>query len=337
MTPHLQSSKHQYGWTRVSQLKCIICLFYSCILISGTSKQCEEIEEAVGGRDEMVRVTGSRAYERFTAAQIRKIFQQQPDAYQKTMRISLVSSFIASIFLNKVAPIDFSDGSGMNLLDINERCWSQKCLDACAPGLREKLGEPVPSNTVLGTIGSFFVQRYQFNATCKVIAFTGDNCSALAGLNVADDCLAFSLGTSDTVMMSLDNHPSLEHGHVFIHPTMENRFMGMLCFKNGALVRDTFKKAEANNSWEIFSELLVSAHRGNQGYMALHYLNQEILPNVSSGSIRWSPNDNYENYNKHPELIQFPTQQIEIRALVEGQMLNRKAFGKLNLSSIEHL
>jgi xylulokinase len=203
---------------------------------SSTSKQCEEIEEAVGGRDEMVRITGSKAYERFTAAQIRKIFQQQPEEYANTRAISLVSSFLASIFLNKVAPIDLSDGSGMNLLDINTRKWSPLCLEACANGLREKLDEPVPTNSVLGTIGHFFVQRYSFNSNCRIVAFTGDNCSALSGLNLDDDGLAFSLGTSDTIMLSLDHHPSLEHGHVLIHPTKEDRFMGLLCFKNGALV-----------------------------------------------------------------------------------------------------
>lgn len=219
----------------------------------------------------MVRITGSKAYERFTAAQIRKIFQQQPENYNKTVRISLVSSFLASIFLNEIAPIDYSDGSGMNLLDINLRHWSSKCLEACADGLREKLGEPVPTNSVLGTIGNFFVQRYSFNSNCKIIAFTGDNCSALSGLNLDDDCLAFSLGTSDTIMLSLDHHPSLEQGHVLIHPTKEDRFMGLLCFKNGALVRDTFKKAEANNSWEIFSELLESSPRGNHGYMSVDF------------------------------------------------------------------
>lgn len=293
---------------------------------SSTTSQCLEIEEFVGGRDEMVRITGSKAYERFTAAQIRKIFQKQPEAYQKTVKISLVSSFLASLLINDIAPIDFADGSGMNLLDINERSWSHKCLNACADGLIEKLGEPVSTNSVVGNIGNFFVQRYNFNTNCKVLAFTGDNCSALAGINVGDNSLVISLGTSDTIMMSLDHHPLLSDGHVLIHPTKDDGFMGLLCFKNGSLVRDTFKKAEANNSWEIFSELLVSAPRGNNGYMALHYLSQEILPNVPPCSLRWSPSVTYENHLQCGELSQFPTQQIEIRALIEGQMLNRKAY-----------
>lgn len=292
---------------------------------SSTSKQCKEMENAVGGRDEMVKTTGSKCYERFTGAQIRKIFQEQPEAYKKTARISLVSSFLASLLLNKIAPIDHSDGSGMNLLNINTREWSQKCLNACADDLEEKLGEPVPTCSIIGKIGLFFVQRYSFNPNCLVAAFTGDNPSAVSGLNIHDDWIAFSLGTSDTIMLCLDHHPAFNDGHVLVHPTKRDGFMGLLCFKNGALVRDTFKKAEANNSWEIFSELLNSSPRGNNGYMALHYLTQEILPNLK-GTLRWSSLNNYENYENRPQLNQFPTQQIEIRALIEGQMLNRKAY-----------
>lgn len=294
---------------------------------SSTEQQCRELEEGVGGRKEMVKITGSKAYERFTGAQIRKIFQQQKNAYDETVRISLISSFLASIFLNEIAPIDHSDGSGMNLFDINERCWSQKCLQACADGdLEMKLGEAVPTSSIIGKIGIFFVQRYNFSASCKIVAFTGDNSSAVAGLNLHDDCLAFSLGTSDTIMLSLNDHPNFIDGHVLIHPTKIGGYMGLLCFKNGALVRDTFKKAEANNSWEIFSELLQNAVRGNNGYMALHYLAQEILPNVPPCSLRWGPEDTLENYASRQHLNQFPMQQFEIRALIEGQMLNRRAY-----------
>lgn len=192
-----------------------------------TEKQCIEMEEAIGGRDEMVSFTGSKCYPRFSGPQIRKVYQTLSSCYENTERISLVSSFLGSIFTNNLAPIDYTDGSGMNLFDINKRTWSQACLNACAPDLEEKLGQPVPANSVIGQIGSFFVQRYSFDPNCKVIAFTGDNASAISGMLITENWLAMSLGTSDTIMMPLDEPANFEEGHVFVHPT-EDRFMGML-------------------------------------------------------------------------------------------------------------
>lgn len=192
-----------------------------------TDKQCIEMEEAIGGREQMVEFTGSKCYPRFTGPQIRRVYQTKSDSYENTQRISLVSSFLASVFLGDVAPIDLTDGSGMNLLDINTRTWSQPCLNACAPDLEEKLGQPVPTSSVVGEIGTFFVQRYAFDPRCKIVAFTGDNASALAGMLIAKNWLAISLGTSDTIMMGLDEPTKLQEGHVLVHPTDEG-FMGLL-------------------------------------------------------------------------------------------------------------
>ena len=38
----------------------------------------------------------------------------------------------------------------MNLLDIRIRQWDQKLLEIVAPNLREKLGEPISSDTKIG-------------------------------------------------------------------------------------------------------------------------------------------------------------------------------------------
>lgn len=291
---------------------------------STTGEQCEQMEEAVGGRDKMVEITGSKCYERFTGPQIRKVFQQRPDVYRNTERISLVSSFLASIFIGDIAPIDFSDGSGMNLLDIRKRTWSDACLTACAPNLDAKLGTPVRADTVIGSIGQFFVQRYNFNTGCKVIAFTGDNLSALAGMTIGEDWLALSLGTSDTIMMKLNEPPNLQEGHVLVHPTEEG-YMGLLCFRNGSLVRDIFKRAEANDNWENFSELLDSTPRGNFGNIALHFISKEIIPPIK-GSLRWNKASNLDSTESARGVLKYSAPQTEIRALVEGQMLTRKAF-----------
>ena len=108
---------------------------------SSTGNQCKILEEAVGGPEALAKITGSRAYERFTGNQIAKIAQEKSEAYSNTERISLVSSFAASLFRGEIAAIDTSDGGGMNLLDIHSLDWSQQCLDACGPDLRDLLGD----------------------------------------------------------------------------------------------------------------------------------------------------------------------------------------------------
>ncbi|ERE76403.1 xylulose kinase [Cricetulus griseus] len=232
---------------------------------SSTTAQCRQLEAAVGGARALSCLTGSRAYERFTGNQIAKLFQQNPEAYSNSERISLVSSFAASLFLGGYSPIDYSDGSGMNLLQIQEKVWSQACLGACAPDLEEKLGSPVPSCSVVGAISSYYVQRYGFLPTCQVVAFTGDNPASLAGMRLEEGDFAVSLGTSDTLFLWLQEPmPALE-GHIFCNPVDVQYYMALLCFKNGSLIREKIRDESASGSWNKFSKALQSTEMGNNG------------------------------------------------------------------------
>lgn len=73
-----------------------------------------------------------------------------------------MSSFIASVFLGQFAPIEVSDASGMNLMDVITCKWNPELLEICGgPELPSKLGpEPVPGGTSLGKIAAWWTQRW---------------------------------------------------------------------------------------------------------------------------------------------------------------------------------
>ena len=96
------------------------------------------------------------AYERFTSNQIAKVAETQPQAWEKTEHVALVSSFMASLWLGQYAPIDYSDGAGMNLMDLFAAEWSPEACKATAPDLAGRLPRIVPSHAVVGNVSQYF-------------------------------------------------------------------------------------------------------------------------------------------------------------------------------------
>ncbi|KAG2064081.1 hypothetical protein BDR04DRAFT_1162938 [Suillus decipiens] len=188
-----------------------------------TTKDYHDFEAAVGGPQVLADLTGSRAYERFTGPQIARIRRLKPAAYRDSARISLVSSFISSLFLGHIAPIEVSDASGMNLMNVLTCKWDDALLEACGgPELRAKIGpEPVVGGTILGRISQWWVERWGFNSDCIIAPFTGDNPATVVALSAPGDAL-LSLGTGTTLLLNIppaDSPPCFTTSPLISHPT----------------------------------------------------------------------------------------------------------------------
>jgi xylulokinase len=253
---------------------------------SSTAKQCAEIRKKLDGIRFTASRTGSDTFERFTGPQIRKFYKTDPKAYQQTAGIALVSSFMASLLAGKIAPIDFGDGAGMNLMDIRRKNWNHDALKATAPGLMSKLPPLAASGQVIGPINDYFVSKYGLNPEALATVWTGDNPASVIGLGlIKPGQVAISLGTSDTFFGTMEKCQTDENGegHVFGSPT--GGYMTLICFKNGSLAREKIRELYKIPDWKKFGELVAQTPPGNHGGILLPWFEAEIVPRVNQPEI----------------------------------------------------
>ena len=253
---------------------------------SSTAKECAEIRKKLGGIKFTASRTGSDTFERFTGPQIRKFCKTEPKAYEKTAHIALVSSFMASLLAGKIAPIDFGDGAGMNLMDIRRKNWNHDALKATAPGLAKKLPPLAPAGQVIGPVSPYFVQKFGLNPEAMATVWTGDNPASVIGLGlIQPGQVAISLGTSDTFFGTMQKCLTDEsgEGHVFGSPTGD--YMTLICFKNGSLAREKIRELYQISDWNKFGELVAQTPPGNNGGILLPWFEAEIVPRVNQPGI----------------------------------------------------
>ena len=271
-------------------------------------------------------MTGSKAYERFTGAQVKHIYKYQPEIYFNTERISLISSFLATLLVGEHVPIDFGDGSGMNILDIHKNKWNQNILDIIAPSLREKLGEPVSSNTKIGTIASYWCRKYGFNSDCEIYAFSGDNLMSVVGLELEKPGdIGITLGTSDGVLCVTDEiRPNANEGSILVHPQNTDNYILMLVYANGGITRGHLRDRlfENDKNWIEFNNSIKNTPVGCNGHVGFYYIENEITPNVSkSGIVKFDENN---------EVIKnLSLNKSDCRSIVETQVFSYKYHSEL--------
>lgn len=77
--------------------------------------------------------------------------------------------------------------------------------------------------------------------------------------------ILISLGTSDTIFTWINQWQESLIGHVFCSPLDDDAFMGILCFKNGALTRERVRRFCKCKSWKDFEHLITMTSPGNDG------------------------------------------------------------------------
>lgn len=181
------------------------------------------------GMDKLVQWTGNIAFAGFTAPKLLWMRKHEPKNFAKIRKITLPKDYINYI-LTGVHCSDYSDASGMLLLDVEHKCWSREMLDLC--GVSEtQMPKLYESYETIGTLLPEVAEVLGLPQTVKVCAGAGDNAAAAVGTGVVGKggC-NISLGTSGTIFVSSGAFSALDNPaiHNFAHADGGWHLMGCM-------------------------------------------------------------------------------------------------------------
>ncbi len=162
-----------------------------------TSEEAAWMTEHIG-RDRLVDITANPALTGWTAAKILWVKNHEPEIYSKTAHILLPKDYLRFLLTDEYAS-DVSDASGMQLLDVKNRCWSDELLSEFEID-KSWLGKLYESCEAAGTLTSKMAEKLLLCEGIPVVAGAGDNAAAAVGTGVISDGKAFTtIGTSGVV------------------------------------------------------------------------------------------------------------------------------------------
>ena len=193
-----------------------------------TQKQTDYLNEKIG-KQNLVKYTANVAFAGFTAPKILWLKENEPENFNKIKKIMLPKDYIA-YKMTGVHSCDYSDASGMLLLDVKNKHWSDEMIEIC--GIKkEMLPKLFESYEITGCIKKDVSIQLNLPRNCKVAAGAGDNAAAAVGMGtVGDGQCNISLGTSGTIFISSDNFGVDKNNalHAFAHANGKYHLMGCM-------------------------------------------------------------------------------------------------------------
>ncbi len=242
-----------------------------------TDKETEYLNTVIG-KQKLSDCTANIAFAGFTAPKILWLKNNEKESFDKISKIMLPKDYIA-YRLTGVHSTDYSDASGMLLLDVKNKCWSKEMLEICDVK-KEQLPKLYESFDCTGEVLPEIAKLLGFSDGVKVAAGAGDNAGAAIGTaTVGEGKCNISLGTSGTIFISseefgVDKFNAL---HSFCHS--DGGYHLMSCILSAALCNKWFcdeilqAQSYADEQIKITDDML-----GNNEVFFLPYLMGERSP-----------------------------------------------------------
>ena len=229
------------------------------------------------GRSVLSERTANIAFAGFTAPKILWVKKNEPHIFARIKKIMLPKDYIV-YKLTGVHSCDYSDASGMLLLDVKNKCWSKEMLELCSVS-EAQMPALYESYEKVGTVKSELCAQFGFGQV-TVCAGAGDNAAAAVGTGtVGEGKCNISLGTSGTVFISSDSFgvDSTNGLHSFAHADGYYHLMG--CMLSAASCNKWWQDEIIGTKDYKGEEAKITDHMlGNNSVFFLPYLMGERSP-----------------------------------------------------------
>lgn len=249
---------------------------------TSTAKECGELTEALGGVEEVIRLTGNSIPPGFTAGKILWMRRREPDNYARLRHVLLPHDYLNYVLTGE-ATMEYGDASGTALMDVRRREWCRDVIDAIDPELIEWLPELKPSDQPAGIVMQSIASELGFGDDVLVSAGGGDNMMGAIGTgNTSPGKVTVSLGTSGTIYAYSDAPVVDPGGEVAAFCDSTNGWLPLVCTMNVTVATELVRGLLGLSHAEL--EATVSeTPPGCDGLVLLPYLTGERVPNVPRG------------------------------------------------------
>lgn len=255
-----------------------------------TVEEAAEIEAVVGG-ERLTQITGNRAVPAFTLAKLLWVRHHEPELYAKIDQVLLPKDYIR-YRLTGVYMTEVSDASGMQMLDIRKRDWSDELLESLEID-KALLAPVVESHDITGYITEEVAAETGLSTTTAVVGGAGDQAAGGIGNGiVGSGDVSATIGSSGVVFAYTDSVVTDPKGRIqtFCH-AIPNTWHVMGVTQGAGLslkwYRDTFCKEEKAlaaergcDVYEILTDQARTVEAGSNGLMYLPYLMGERTPHM---------------------------------------------------------
>ncbi|WP_026515929.1 xylulokinase [Butyrivibrio sp. MC2021] len=244
-------------------------------------------------REKWIEITANPPLTGWTAAKILWVRKNEPENYKRCKHILLPKDYIRYILTGEFAT-EVSDASGMQLMDVAKRDWSQEVLDKLEID-RALLGKMYESCEVTGKVKADVAADLGLSTETVVVGGAGDNAAAAVGTGVVREGTAFTtIGTSGVVFAHTDKVSIDPKGRVHtcccavpgawhIMGVTQAAGFSLKWFRDNFCQSYITKAQELGvDPYDLINEDIASVPVGSDRLVYLPYLNGERTPHLDA-------------------------------------------------------